>query len=296
MLFIRNNYRGILAVAAIVLLFLLIIPSALAEPDTVNDSIAVLPGLSHEDAGKKEVLQKVGNYRILVIDAWDYSEEEITALKKQGCEVYSYINVGSLETWRPWYKNYQSLCLLPYEGWEDESWVNVTGFSWQEHCVNLADYYLERGIDGFFLDNVDVTEELEENAGFERGNAEDAVTAIISGIRSLNDSHIPVIINGGTAYLDYEIGKGNPFACDGICLESVYTEVTDYESDGSKAAPDADVRKKTAMLNGYIEKGIMVWDIEYTKNRLLAQDIRRKAARNGWSLYIASSYALDRPE
>lgn len=296
MLFIRNNYRGILAVAAIVLLFLLIIPSALSEPDAVNDSIAVLPGLSHEEARKKDVLQKIGNYRILVIDAWDYSEEEIAALKKQGCKVYSYINVGSLEIWRPWYKNYRSLCLLPYEGWEDESWVNVTDSSWQEHCINLAGYYLERGIDGFFLDNIDVTEELEENAGFEKGDAEDAVTAIISGIRSLKDNPFSVIINGGASYLDYEIGKGNPFACDGICMESVYTEVTDYESDGSKAVPAADVRKKTEMLNGYLKKGIDVWDIEYTKNRLLAQDIRRKAARNGWSLYIASSYALDRPE
>ena len=40
---------------------------------------------------------------------------------------------------------------------------------------------------------------------------------------------------------------------DGICLESVYTEVTDYEKDGLKAVGDAEVRgedENTAKLSG----------------------------------------------
>lgn len=290
----KLKWTGAFICAAI--LIILLIVSADSEPAAENNSIAVLPGLSRDDAMEAETLKKIGAYQILVIDAWDYTKMDIAALKKQGCRVYSYLNTGSLESWRPWYEDYQELCLLPYEGWPDESWVNVTTPSWRNHCIKTAEFYLKKGVDGFFLDNIDVCTELEENSIFKVGRAEDSITGIIAGIRSLKDGSVPVILNGGTDYLDYEFSRGNTNPCDGICMESVYTDVTDYENDGSKAASEADIRQKSAMLNSFRDKGLSVWDIEYTKNRLLAQSIRRKAARNGWFLYIASSYALDRPE
>lgn len=296
MTFYRKNYKWIWGLAGIALLCILLIPPALSEPEAENGSIAVLPGLSRDDAMTDEVLEKAGSYKVLVIDAWDYTKMDIEKLKKQGCRVYSYLNVGSLETWRPWYKDFESLCLLPYEGWPDESWVNVTDLSWQDHCIKTASFYLKKGIDGFFLDNVDVCQELEENSTFEKGQAEDSITAIVTGIRSLKDGPIPVILNGGTSYLDYEFSRGNINPCSGICLESVYTEAVNYETDESVPAAESDIREKTTKLKAYQEKGLTIWDIEYTKNRLLAQSIRRKTARNGWSLYVASSYALDRPE
>ncbi len=293
---IRKQGKFGAAAAVLVCLPVLFCILLLSPASSDAPKIAALPGLSHKDAMKEENLQKIGKYQILVIDAWEYSAEEISALKKQGCKVYTYLNVGSLENFRPYYDEYKNLCLLPYEGWPDESWVDVTDASWQGHCVSLAGDYLAKGIDGFFLDNVDVCMELEENRGFEKGPAESGIEAILTGIRGLEKESIPVILNGGTDFLDYEFSSGKRPACDGICLESVYTEVTDYEKNGSKAVGDAEVREKTKTLQSYQDQGLSVWDIEYTKNRLLAASIRRKAARNGWSLYISSSYALGRPE
>ena len=70
-------------------------------------------------------LDKLKDYEIVVIDAQHFKKEEIEAFKARGHKVYSYINIGSLENFRSYYKQYKSLKLGKYEHWDEEIWINV---------------------------------------------------------------------------------------------------------------------------------------------------------------------------
>jgi cysteinyl-tRNA synthetase len=75
--------------------------------------------------------------------------------------VISYLNVGSCET----YRSYWSKCVASgaltstYDGYPDEKWANLGNAAYQSLIVDdVAQKLAARGVDGFFLDNLEVVE------------------------------------------------------------------------------------------------------------------------------------------
>ena len=60
-----------------------------------------------------------------MIDAQYFSKKDIRKLHADGTKVYSYLNIGSVENFRPYYKTYEHLAIGDYENWEEEKWINV---------------------------------------------------------------------------------------------------------------------------------------------------------------------------
>ena len=46
-------------------------------------------------------------------------------------KVYTYLNVGSLEDFRDYYKEYEHLTIGAYENWDEEKWIDVSDKDWQ---------------------------------------------------------------------------------------------------------------------------------------------------------------------
>ena len=115
-----------------------------------EESYGVYIGANPEDMKGRELAKTI------VIDAQYYSNEEISDLKKEGHIVYTYLNLGSIESFRDYYDDYKSLTLDTYENWEDEKWVDVTDIAWQQFLSDKADELIDKGVDGFFIDNTDV--------------------------------------------------------------------------------------------------------------------------------------------
>ncbi|MCR4697398.1 MAG: endo alpha-1,4 polygalactosaminidase, partial [Lachnospiraceae bacterium] len=67
-------------------------------------------------------LRRFADYDEIVIDAQYFTKEQITEYKKGGHKVYSYLNIGSLETFRPYYNEFVDITLSDYENWEEERW------------------------------------------------------------------------------------------------------------------------------------------------------------------------------
>ena len=67
-----------------------------------------------------EDLDSLKGFKTVVIDAQYFSKEEIDAFRTAGHEVYSYINVGSIENFREYYPEYRDLTLGEYENWDEE--------------------------------------------------------------------------------------------------------------------------------------------------------------------------------
>ena len=84
-------------------------------------------------------------------------DSEIETLKNNNVkEIYSYLNIGSIEDFRSYYDEYSAFTLGEYENWDEEKWIDVSNKEWQEFISKRVDVLSQKGIDGFFIDNTDV--------------------------------------------------------------------------------------------------------------------------------------------
>lgn len=103
------------------------------------------------------IVKKISNVDLLIIDADYFTADEIEALKENNVkEIYSYLNIGSIEEFRSYYEEYEDFTLGEYDNWDEERWMDVSSKEWQEFVLKKADELSKKGIDGFFVDNTDV--------------------------------------------------------------------------------------------------------------------------------------------
>ena len=93
---------------------------------------------------------------LIVIDAQYFTKKDIESLHQNGTKVYTYLNIGSVENFREYYKTYEKFTIGKYEHWDEEKWVDVSVPAWQKFIEQLSKKLFEKGVDGFFIDNCDV--------------------------------------------------------------------------------------------------------------------------------------------
>ena len=232
-----------------------------------------------------EQLKKIDGYSMVVIDAWENSAEDVKLLHDKGCVVYSYINVGAIENWRNYYDEYKDLALGDYENWEDEKWVNVADVSWQKFVVEkLAAGILEKGADGFFVDNADV---------YYKYQNDDIYRGFVSIIKGLDASGKPVIINGGNDLVTRLIQENSAGIIKGVNQESVFSRIKNYKKN--KFARQT--KKERLFFQNYLmdckNAGLDVYLIEYTKSKSLKRKISKYCKKMGYKYYISASLSLE---
>ena len=232
-------------------------------------------------------INKLIGFDEVVIDATYYTKSEINYLHKNGIKVYSYINIGSIENFRPYYNEFDDITLGNYENWDDEKWMDVSSSEWRCYVVNvLAKNLIGKGVDGFFLDNLDVYTEYKNDAIF---------NGILDILNRLNSSYKkPIISNGGYDFFIKAINT-NLDICKlvyGVNTESVYTTV-DFSTNTFKQRPVKDRNYALEYLNSLKAKGLNIFVIEYTKNATLKKTITDRYEKLGFSYYISSSLNLN---
>ena len=83
------------------------------ESDYIKYEYGVFLGEEPENISDME------EYNIIVIDAQYFSSEQIAELKSSNHTVYSYINIGSIENFRPYYGEYEDFTIGEYEYWPE---------------------------------------------------------------------------------------------------------------------------------------------------------------------------------
>ncbi len=243
----------------------------------------VFLGITSED------IEKTEGYRIIVIDAQYFTKEQIEGLRQSGHTVYSYINIGSVEDFRPYYEKYEPLTLGVYENWEEERWVDVSKPEWQSFILDeLAPELIEKGVDGFFVDNCDVYYNFPSEEIF--GGVEDI-------LRGLKATGRYVSINGGDAFVtEYHKRNGDlDGIMDAVNQETVFSKI-EWESSGFSANP-ADERE---YFQSYAEMvagcGRDVYLLEYTTDPKLITKISEYCADKGFRYYAADKLELLIPD
>jgi hypothetical protein len=245
-----------------------------------NQSYAVLLGLNPEDA---EILTR---YQTVVIDAQYFTKDEIAAVRRKGTKVYTYLNIGSIETFREGYEELQDCILSPYDNWPGEYWVDVSRESWQNFVATEAKSLAEKGVDGFFLDNADVYYLYPQDAIYKGLNAI---------LQNLAQYEKPVLINGGDVFVTkavLEASEPNP-VITGVNQECVLTNI-DFAT-GALVRQDTE---NSSYYQAHLEKckaaGLTVYLTEYADaNSPLNKKIATYCEQNGFLYYISPSINLD---
>ena len=231
-------------------------------------------------------VEKLNEYRTVVIDAQGFSSKTIKKLKRTGHTVYTYINIGSVENYRDYYKDYEDVTLDVYENWEDERWVDVSKKKWQDFISGtLAKKLVKKGIDGFFVDNVDVYYMYHNDEIF------NSVTNILKNFKKLG---MDVVVNGGDTYVRKyakKYGKLNKIL-NAVAQESVFTTI-DWDNNNAFIEQDEGDHKYAISYINFVSKhGGNVYLIEYSKDKKLIKRISDYCAKKGYVYYASNSLDL----
>lgn len=274
-----------LGFAVLLLTLLLPVQGAAQSFDRKNpgDSYGVFIGAGPEK------LSAMMKYETVVLDAQFFSPEDMKQLHQAGCRVFSYINVGSIENFRPYYQKYRDITIGAYENWDEEKWVDVSRKRWQKFILQeLAPAIRSKGVDGLFVDNTDVY--------YFRHNRKiyDGLVKILRGLKRQN---IEVCINGGDSFVSAYLKRGGSFheIADAVNQESVFGKINWDEPEG----PDRfgkNTPEERKYFQDYIERvakaGGEIYLIEYTEDPALIRKIRGYCRKHGFVCYITADLEL----
>jgi len=265
-----------------IVIFLLILSGLVMVAQNIRpveeEQYGVYIGANPEDMASRQLPETI------VIDAQYYSDDQIAELKDDGHIVYTYLNLGSIESFRDYYADYEDLTLDTYENWEDEKWVDVTSPKWQRFMFDKADELLAKGVDGFFIDNADV---------YYHYPTDDVFEAVSSILKELQSKDTYVLINGGDSYVrEYLNRYGNlDDILDGVNQESVYTSI-DWDNDSFSVNPEDERAYFLDYLQLVMDDGKDAYALEYATDEDIVKDAKAFAKQHDYTVYVSKSLEL----
>lgn len=230
-------------------------------------------------------MKKLYGYKEVVIDAQYFSKRDIQALHKKGVKVYTYLNVGSIENFRKYYKDYEHLAIGDYENWDEEKWVDVSSLEWQKFIKGLSGKLLKKGVDGFFIDNCDV---------YDYANTKENFVGLVKILRNIKSLKKEVIINGGDVFVKkYKSQYGSMKSImTAVNQETVWSRI--IFNKGTFGKQPKDVHNYFSNYVKLCKKdGMRVYLLEYTKDKKLITRIKKYCNDNKFKYYISDSIELD---
>jgi cysteinyl-tRNA synthetase len=195
------------------------------------------------------------HFRIFNIDVDpttdNFTDAEIQALRAGGQnQVISYLDVGSCETYREYYakapaghascKSSGALTTVYSPDYPDEWWADLSNVAYRDLLVNyVAPRLAARGIDGFFLDNLEV---VEHGAKADSGPCDAACAQggldLVWELRQRFPDKLIVMQNATSDVTRLGTTHGVPYPSllDGVSHEEVYSNGGDAEAQAEMKA------------------------------------------------------------
>jgi cysteinyl-tRNA synthetase, unknown class len=249
-------------------------------------------------------LAKVAStFRIINIDvdptSNNFTTAQIQQLKAGGKNtVISYMNVGSCEKSREYWDTAPGFVpcgqntaaqIGPYEGYPDEIWMDPSSEDYQKLIVEyVAPRLVARGIDGFYLDNMElISHEPDEDNGPCKGNCKAGGLELIRKLRAKFPDMLIVMQNGtGDVTRLGVTADGTEFRrlLDGIAHEEVYQPAFDKTAETELLAWKAmDLKSRTGKPFVILVEDY-VGDCDNTTDAFDAID---KSVAKGFSPYVS---------
>ncbi len=103
--------------------------------------------------------RRFAGYDLVVVDGQEVRPHQVRALREGGAIVLGYLSVGTIEIYRPWYRRLKPYRLEAWKDWDGEFFAAVRKRGFRRQIAGrIAPGLLAKGLDGLFLDNVDMIE------------------------------------------------------------------------------------------------------------------------------------------
>jgi cysteinyl-tRNA synthetase len=264
------------------------------------------PWVSFYGSSEGVNLDKVAaSFRVINIDAdpdtGNFTDAEIQTLRASGKNVVlSYLDLGSCESFRSyWSKDppghlscvNSGALTAPYDGYPDEKWVDLSSPAYHALIVeHVAPRLAARGIDGFYLDNLEV---VEHGAGEPNGPCGPACAQggldLVWELRQKFPGLLIVMQNASSdlTRLGHTHGMDYPSLLDGLSHEEVYSGGGDEEARAQMLA----WKQLGLTLNG---RPFWLATEEYVGNcdagsKGAAKLLEAKAAIDGFETYVTDA-------
>lgn len=229
-------------------------------------------------------------YKYVSVELDEFTHTNIERLTNKGTNFLAYLNVGSLETYRDYYDDYESFTFKDYDNWPDERWMDVTNQGWQDLMVSLAQSFKNEGAFGVYMDNVDVYSiAKEDNMNFQA--FAEAIKNIITRVSALG---LKVLVNGGAEYFD-DMNDIDDNVFDSIWAyhqEEVFSLIEDYDENVFTIQNEEDKTYYQEIASIFKAKGKQVFLLEYTSDNSLKETIKNYCDSNGYHYYVSSTVDL----
>ena len=237
---------------------------------------------------KKDLLQLSKSYQTMVLDATNLDKSDVKQLHSKSHQVFAYLNVGALEISNSFYQDFKDLTFKPYDNWPDEYWLDVTDSAWQDFLVHkLAQILKDKGVDGLFLDNLDV---------YDHDQRPEVYASLVQLLKEFQTMNLPVIINGGSTFVSQFLAEDPQLARQLIYAVNQESVFLAYDFDAGKPVQQTAEAEDFYLdyLNNLSQTGLQVFLIEYGADSYQADKILKQCQELDYSLYLAPSILLDK--
>jgi uncharacterized protein (TIGR01370 family) len=196
-------------------------------------------------------LRRAGIFDLVVVDAVrqrdgrvETSASQLRRLHTSGALVLAYISVGTVESWRHYAPDVpRSWTLGAVEGWAGERYVDARKRRWRALMAREAQSLAAAGLDGLYLDNLDVAELHPETAG--------GVVQLVETLAAAVPELLLVAQNG--------LAVADRLPIDGLAHEDVY-----WRWDGRyRRSTEAERAALLPRLRALREQGLPVFTLDY---------------------------------
>ncbi len=222
-------------------------------------------------------LRNLSKFDLIVVDPDSYSADEIEWLKSKGGEVVAYVSIGTAENWR-WYWSLvrDEWKIAPIENWDGEWYVNVSYSGWRALIIrDVMPRILDKGFNGFFLDNLDVAELYPSMVP--------EMTEFIAEIRAAYPKALLIGNNG--LYIMDEVY----FYLDGLTKEDV-SATYDWSKAKYVKVPVEESDEMLKILSEWKRKSLTIFTLDYAVTSNLAEYCYNRSREYGLIPYAANIY------
>lgn len=133
-------------------------PASAGSTDTRLSSVRSWAFAIGDRALSGDLAKRYAGYGLVVVDGEEVSRRQVRRLRATGAVVLAYLSVGTIEPGRSWYRKARRHRLDLWGDWGE--WYADTSSRRYRNLIarDVAPKILAKGVDGLFLDNVDMIE------------------------------------------------------------------------------------------------------------------------------------------
>lgn len=230
-----------------------------------------------------DITDKLSDIDLLVIDAEYFSQNDIARLRENGIrEIFSYINIGSIESFRSYDTDFEKYTLGAYENWPEEKWIDVSAPEWQACTASRVDALVQKGVDGFFFDNTDVYYNYPQECIYD---------GILTILDYMDHTGGKILINGGDCFVTKYLTTEKNVLIDGVNQENVFTAY-DFSKDVYTKSDQSTREYYTEYLDLAMSHGCTAYTLEYATNPAIRRQAAAYAGKHGYIGYISDNIGL----